>query len=183
MKTRLAFLLDVMCKATGYLPEYPWELGLQKSRTPEVQYGWQAPTTISSSLIFQFPTYLEPGVNRYLINWQLGACFQIYRELEEDQGLTSSLSVLAWPWMFRVKKWNHSCYLRTNLLKTLNLSSRYLSRGSLSKERSRSAVDPKTSWEKKAVLFWRPKLLNCRLYFKKCIDGLYMLNCSPKWSL
>ena len=26
-----------------------------------------------NSLIFQFPIYLEPGVDRYLIYWQLGA--------------------------------------------------------------------------------------------------------------
>ena len=36
-------------------------------------------------LIFQFPVYLEPGVDRYLIYWLLKAWFQIYRELE-DQG-------------------------------------------------------------------------------------------------
>ena len=40
---------------------------------------------LEQALIFQFPTYLEPGVDRYLIYWQLGAWFQIYRELE-DQG-------------------------------------------------------------------------------------------------
>ena len=38
-----------------------------------------------STLIFQFPIYLEPGVDRYVIYWQLGAWFLIYRELE-DQG-------------------------------------------------------------------------------------------------
>ena len=39
------------------------------------------------TLILQFPIYiyLEPGVDRYLIYWQLGAWFQICRELE-DQG-------------------------------------------------------------------------------------------------
>ena len=40
------------------------------------------------TLIFQLSVYLESGVdrNRYLIYWQMGAWFQIYRELE-DQGI------------------------------------------------------------------------------------------------
>ena len=38
------------------------------------------------TLIFQFPIYLEPGVDPYLIYWQMGAWFQIYRELE-DRGI------------------------------------------------------------------------------------------------
>ena len=41
---------------------------------------------IYSTLIFQFPKYLEPRVDHYLIYWQLGGWFQIYRELE-DQGI------------------------------------------------------------------------------------------------
>ena len=39
-------------------------------------------TVWSNTLIFQLPIYLEPGVDRYLIYWQLGAWFQIYGELE-----------------------------------------------------------------------------------------------------
>ena len=31
---------------------------------------------INQALIFQFPIYLEPGVDRYLIYWQLGTWFQ-----------------------------------------------------------------------------------------------------------
>ena len=41
--------------------------------------GW------NPTLIFQLPIYLEPGVDHYLIYWQLGAWLPIYRELE-DQG-------------------------------------------------------------------------------------------------
>ncbi len=37
------------------------------------------------AIIFQFPIYLEPGADRYLIYWLAwGAWFQIYRELENE---------------------------------------------------------------------------------------------------
>ena len=49
--------------------------GLETEKTTKLLY----------TLIFQFTIYLEPGVDRYLIFWQLEACFQIDRELE-DQG-------------------------------------------------------------------------------------------------
>ncbi len=57
----------------------------------------------SNTLIFQLPIYLEPGVDRYLIYWQLGAWFQIYGELEGQkysyhtkQTLTTKITYLIW---------------------------------------------------------------------------------------
>ena len=41
----------------------------------------------NDSLIFNFPIYLVHQGYSYLIYWQLGGCFQIFRELE-DQGIT-----------------------------------------------------------------------------------------------
>ena len=48
------------------------------------------------ALMIQFPIYLEQGVeSSYLIYWQLGAWFQIYRELE-DEGRIFCWSGLSW---------------------------------------------------------------------------------------
>ena len=43
------------------------------------------------TVIFQFPMYLEPGADPYLIIWQQRAWFQICRELE-DKGIDLHLS-------------------------------------------------------------------------------------------
>jgi len=44
------------------------------------------PLFTANTHIFQFPLYLEPGVDRYLIYWQqLGSqIFQICRDLEDE---------------------------------------------------------------------------------------------------
>ena len=44
------------------------------------------PLFAANTFIFQFPIYLEPGVDCYLIYWQQSGSqrFQIYRELEDE---------------------------------------------------------------------------------------------------
>ena len=49
--------------------------------------GIGSPLFTANTLIFQFPIYLEPGVeSSYLIYWQEPGSqrFQIYRELEDE---------------------------------------------------------------------------------------------------
>ena len=62
---------------------YPPPLQASVTGRPRLELSCSNKIPSSSS---QFHIYLEPGVDRYLIYWQLGGWFRIDRELE-DQGL------------------------------------------------------------------------------------------------